>query len=182
MPARSLVRKPRVRVFPADRVRGSPLAVVTLIGYGDYANPDCAKTYRTVQKIQKRLGSRLCYVFRCFPEPSRFGESEEAAEAAECASAQGKFWEMHDHLFEHSCTTSEIALARCARDVGLDLPGFHRSMRAHTYLEKVRANRRAGARHGVAGAPTFFINAKRHESAFGLSTLLPAVQAAAAGS
>jgi protein-disulfide isomerase len=169
-------------VSPTDHVRGSPLAKVTLTGYGDFANPDCKRTYRTVKKIQEKMGSRLRYVFHTFPEPLEFANSEEAAEAAECASSQGKFWEMHDCMFEGLGAFDELHLARCAKDLGLDLRQFRRDMGGHVHLAKVRAARRAGARRGVVGAPTFFINSTRHESSFGLTTLLPAVQAAAGGS
>ena len=178
----SQARKREVPVSPADHVRGSPLAKVTLIGYGDFSNPDCTRTYRTVKKIQKKMGSRMRYIFRCFPEPREFANSEAAAEAVECASAQGKFWEMHDRMFENQCASDEFNLAKCAKELGLDLRRFRREMKGHVHLAKVRAGRRAGVRRGVVCAPTFFINASRHESSFGLTTLLPAVQAAAGSS
>lgn len=175
-------RELEVRVSPTDHVRGSPLAKVTLIGYGDFSSPDCTRTYRTVKKIQKKMGSQLRYIFRSFPEPLEFANSEDAAEAAECASAQGKFWEMHDCMFENQGAFDELQLARCVKELGLDLRQFRREMRGHVYLAKVRASRKAGVRRGVVQAPTFFINSSRHESFFGLTTLLPAVQAAAGGS
>ena len=166
-------------VSPTDHVRGSPLAKVTLIGYGDFANPDCRHTCLTVKKIQQKMGSRLRYVFRCFPEPLKFANSEGAAEAAECASSQGKFWEMHDLLFENQCASDESHLARCAQELGLDVSRFRREMKGHLHLAKVRADRKAAVRRGVVQAPTFFINSLRHESSFGLTTLFSAVQAAA---
>jgi protein-disulfide isomerase len=173
--------KRTVRVSRADHVRGSPLAKVTLIGYGDFANPACSETYSAVKKIQARMGSSLRYVFRSFPEPGRFPRSEDAAEAAECASAQGKFWEMHDRIFENQGASDELHLARYATELGMNLLRFRREMRDHVHLAKVRAGRRGGVRCGVAAAPAFFINLARHESAFGLSTMLPAVQAEAGG-
>jgi protein-disulfide isomerase len=169
-------------VSSKDHVRGSPLAKVTLISYGDFSNPDCTRTYQTVKKIQKEMGSRLRYVFRSFPDRLEFANSEDAAEAAECASSQGKFWEMHDCMFENQGAFDEVQLARCAKELGLNLRQFRREMREHVHLAKVRAGREAGVRRGVVGAPTFFINSTRHESSFGLATLLPAVQAAAGGS
>jgi protein-disulfide isomerase len=178
----SRARKREVPLSPVDHVRGSPLAKVTLIGYGDFSNPDCTRTYRTVKKIQKKMGSRMRYIFRCFPEPRKFANSEPAAEAVECASSQGKFWEMHDRMFENQCATDEFNLARCAKELGLDLRRFRREMSRHVHLAKVRAGRKAGVRRGVVCAPTFFINSSRHESSFGMTTLLPAVQAAAGGS
>jgi protein-disulfide isomerase len=166
-------------VSPTDHVRGSPLAAVTIIGYGDFACATCAENYLAVKKIQRRLGSRVRYVFRTFSQPGKHEQSENAAEAAECASAQGKFWEMHDRLFDNKGACDELHLSRYATDLGLDVVQFRREMREHVHLEKIRAGRRAAVRSGVASAPTFFINTERFHSSFGLSTLLPAVQAAA---
>jgi protein-disulfide isomerase len=169
-----------VQVSLADHVRGSPFAKVTLVGYGDFACPGCAKAYRTVKTIQKKVGARLRYVFRSFPQPDE--NSEKAAEAAECASSQGKFWEMHDLIFENQGASDELHLARFAKQLGLDVSRFRREMKGHLHLDKIRARRKAGVRRGVAKAPTFFINSLLHQSSFGLATLLPAVQAAAGGS
>jgi len=169
------------QVSPEDHVRGSPFAKVTLIGYGDFACPECAETYRTVKTIQKKVGARLRYVFRSFPQPEKYENSEAAAEAAECASSQGKFWEMHDRMFENGGASDEMSLSRYAADLGLDLPRFRREMREHVSLKRIRAVRRAGVRRGVLRAPTYFIDCSQHESSFGLATLLAAVQAAASG-
>ena len=175
------ILKRATRVSQRDHVRGSPLATVTLIGYGDFACPACAQSYRAIKKIQAKMGSRLRYVFRSFPQPGEFDHSEDAAEAVECASAQGKFWEMHDRIFENQGASDELHLFRYATDLGMNLLQFRREMRDHVHLAKVRAGRRRAVRSGVAKAPAFFINLARHESAFGSATLLPAVQAAAGG-
>lgn len=172
-------RVPAEQVSPEDHVRGSPFAKVTLLGYGDFACPECARTYQKVKTIQKKLGAQLRYIFRTFPQPERFKNSDEAAEAAECASSQGKFWEMHDHMFENPDGWDEVHLSRYATDVGLDLHQFRREMREHVHRAKIRAVRKAGVRRGVVEAPTFFIDCSIHESAFGMATLLAAVQAAA---
>ena len=168
-------------ISPTDHVRGSSLAAVTLIGYGDFACPACALTYLTVKKIQKKMGFLLRYVFRSFPQPGEYGLSEDCAEAAECASSQGKFWEMHDRIFENKGACDELHLSRYATDLGLNVLQFRREMREHVHLEKIRAGRREAVRSGISSAPTLFINTERHHSSFGLSTLLSAVQAAAGG-
>jgi protein-disulfide isomerase len=173
-PARRLKRK----VSAKDHARGSPLAKTTLVAYGDFTSPACAQTYRTVQEIQKEMGTRLRYVYRSFPQPEQYPHSEEAAEAAECAAAQGRFWEMHDSIFEAQAPTHTVRLGRHAAEAGLDVVRFRREMRAHVYTERVRAIREGGVRSGVAAAPAFFINSLRHESSFGLATLLAALQAA----
>jgi protein-disulfide isomerase len=168
-------------VSSKDHVRGSPLAAVTLVGYGDFTCRDCAKSYRAVKSIQAKMGSRLRYVFRSFSQAALDEKSEGAAEAAECAGAQGKFWEIHDRMFENQGAASQLRLAEHARSIGLDAGQFLRDMRGHVHLARVRVVREDGVRGGVVDVPTFFINSLQHESAFGLATLLPAVQAAAGG-
>lgn len=169
------------KVSARDHSRGSPLAKTTLVAYGDFASPACFQTYRTVKKIQKQMGTKLRYVYRSFPQPEQFLHSEQAAEAAECASSQGKFWEMHDSIFESQAGTDEAQLSRRASEAGLDLLRFRREMRARVHAGKVKSTRDGGVRSGVAAAPTFFINSIRHDSSFGLATLLAAVQAASGG-
>ena len=166
-------------VSSKDHVRGSPLAKVTLVGYGDFACAGCAKSYRAVKEIQAEMGSRLRYVFRSFSRPESERSFETAAEAAECAGDQGRFWEIHDRMFENQGAAVEPA--EHARAVGLDAVRFERGMRGHIHLKRIREIRKGGLRSGVAEVPTFFINSRRHESAFGLATLLPAVQAAGVG-
>jgi len=165
-------------VSSKDHVRGSPLAKVTLVGYGDFTCPECANSYRAVKKIQAEMGSRLRYVFRSFSQDPSDGRAEGAAEAAECAGAEGKFWDIHDRMFENQGSADQIALTEHARAVGLDADQFRRDMRGHVHLARVHVVRKGGVRSGVVEVPTFFINSLRHESTFGLATLLPAVQAA----
>jgi protein-disulfide isomerase len=168
-------------VSSKDHVRGSPQAKVTLVGYGDFTSPDCAKSYRAVKTIQAEMGSRLRYVFRSFPRSMHDEKSEGAAEAAEAAGAQGKFWEIHDRMFENQIASNQLDLTQNARAAGLNEHQFQRDMRGHVHLARVRVVRKGGVRSGVAEVPTFFINSLQHQSAFGLATLLPAVQAAAGG-
>ena len=123
----ALSQKLARKVSARDHSRGSPLAITTLVAYGDFASPACAQTYLTVKKIQKKMGTRLRYVYRSFPQPERFPNSAEAAEAAECASSQGRFWEMHDVLFEGKAPVSEIQLHRRAAEAGLNLLQFRRT-------------------------------------------------------
>jgi protein-disulfide isomerase len=175
------VRRLATPVSSKDHVRGSPLAKVTLVGYGDFTCSDCAKSYRAVKKIQAEMGSRLRYVFRSFPQGSLDEKAQASAEAAEAAGAQGKFWEIHDRMFENLGASSQLQLAKQAKAVGLDADQFRRDMRGHVHLARVRVVRAGGVRSGVRQVPTFFINSLEHESAFGLATLLPAVQAAAGG-
>src|ERR1700693_5692520 len=109
---------------PADHVRGSPFAKVTLVAYGDFACPECAETYRTVKTIQEKVGARLRYVFRSFPQPEKYENSEEGADAAERATSPDKVCETHDRLFETKGASDEVNLSRYATDLGLDLRRF----------------------------------------------------------
>ena len=178
---RTATRELKAPVTSQDHVRGSSLAAVTLVGYGDFTCEDCAKSYRAVKMIQAKMGTRLRYVFRSFSRASLDRRSEGAAEAAECAGAQGKFWEIHDRMFENQGSANQRRLVEHARSIGLDADQFKRDMRGHVHLARVRVVREGGVSSGVAEVPTFFINSLHHESAFGLATLLPAVQAAAGG-
>jgi len=168
-------------VSSKDHIRGSPLAKVTLVGYGDFTCSACAKSYRAVKKIQAEMGTRLRYVFRSFSRSTLDENSEGAAEAAESAGAQGKFWEIHDRMFENQGASNQLELAQQARAAGLNEDQFRKDMRGHVHLARVHVVRQGGVRSGVVDVPTFFINSLQHESAFGLATLLPAVQAAAGG-
>jgi formate-nitrite transporter family protein len=164
-------------VSPTDHVRGSPLAQVTLIGYGDFASPDCARTYRTVKKIQAKMGARLRYVFRPFPQPGQYEHSQEAAEAAECASSQGKFWEMHDRLFERQFALDGEYLIEYAGDLGLDVVRFRKELASGLYEPRVREDFRSGVTSGVNGTPTFFINERRHDGPWEFEDLVTALEA-----
>src|SRR5690349_23902212 len=110
------------------------------------------------------MGSRLRYVFRSFPRDPLDEEAEGFAEAAESAGAQGKFWEIHDRMFENQGASSQLQLAKHAKAVGLDARQFRREMRGHIHLARVRVVRKEGVRSGVAEVPTFFINSLQHES------------------
>ena len=161
-----------------DHVRGSARPRVTLVGYGDFANPECLKTYRAVNRVQKKMGRTLRYVFRAFPASEGGESSQRAAEAAECAGAQGKFWEMHDRMFDHPGALGEFRLARHAASMGLDVRRFQREMVTHAHARRVRTVAEGGRRSGVSATPALFINSVRYRSSFGLATLLASVQAA----
>lgn len=161
-----------------DHVRGAARPRVTLVGYGDFANPECVETYQAVNRVQKKMGRTVRYVFRAFPTPDPGGASQRAAEAAECAGAQGKFWEMHDRMFDHPGALGEFRLARHAASIGLDVRRFQREMVGHAHANRVRKVVQGGRRSGVIGTPALFINSVRYRSSFGLATLLASVQAA----
>jgi protein-disulfide isomerase len=165
-------------VGPHDHVQGPAEAPVTLVEYGDYECPYCGEAYPVVKALQKRLGDQMRFVFRNFPLAQAHPHAEHAAEAAEAAGAQGKFWEMHDLLYENQDALEDEDLVRYARALHLDVPRFVKEMEAGTYLERVREDFRSGVRSGVNGTPSFFINGARHDGPFDLASLLAAIEEA----
>jgi protein-disulfide isomerase len=103
-----------VPVSQRDHQQGPATAPVTLVEYGDYECPYCGEAYPIVKEIKLRLGDRLRFVFRNFPLTQSHPHAEHAAEAAEAAAAQGKFWEMHDSLFEHQQALDDTHLVHDA--------------------------------------------------------------------
>jgi protein-disulfide isomerase len=111
-----------------DHIAGSAEAPVTLVEYGDYECPYCGMAYPIVKAAQRALGRTLCFVFRNFPLAESHPHARHAAEAAEAAAAQGKFWEMHDMLYEHQAALEEADLVRYAGAIGIDRIRFVREL------------------------------------------------------
>jgi protein-disulfide isomerase len=162
-----------------DHVQGPAVAPVTLVEYGDYECPYCGAAYPIVKQVQARMGERLRFVFRNFPITTSHPHAEQAAEAAEAAAAQGRFWEMHDHLYEHQRHLENADLHAYAGELGLDVDRFDRELAQHAYAERVHEDFMSGVRSGVNGTPTFYINGKRHDAAYDADTLLSALERAA---
>jgi protein-disulfide isomerase len=158
-----------------DHIQGPIDAPIALVEYGDYECPSCGEAYPIVKAIQEKLGERLCFVFRNFPLSNMHPYAEHAAEAAEAAGAQGKFWEMHDLLFENQESLHDEALAQYAESLGLDAGRLLGEVLNGTHAARVREDFRSGARGGVNGTPTFFINGVRHAGAFDTETLIAAL-------
>ena len=158
-----------------DHIQGPIDAPIALVEYGDYECPYCGEAYPIVKAIQEQLGERLCFVFRNFPLSNVHPFAEHAAEAAEAAGAQGKFWEMHDMLFENQDALHDEALAQYAESLGLDAGRLLREVLNGTHSARVREDFRSGARGGVNGTPTFFVNGVRYAGAFDADTLIAAL-------
>jgi len=178
------------KVSARDHSRGSPLAKTTLVAYGDFASPACAQTYRTVKKIQKKMGTTLRYVYRSFPQPEQFRHSQEAAQAAECASSQGKFWEMHDAIYQNQDRWTrprpERVLSDLAQKIGVGMDQYEACINTGKYAAQIKANSEEGARRGVGSTPTFFFGRKLIPGAVGydefkanVDTMLAAAKAGA---
>jgi uncharacterized OsmC-like protein/predicted DsbA family dithiol-disulfide isomerase len=151
-------------VGPSDHVRGPTSADVTLVEYGDFACPFCRAAYADIKALLARMPD-VRFVFRANPRSHLFPDAEPAAEAAEIAAAQGKFWEMHDRLFETADGVSRPQLIAAARDVGLDAAAFERDLDSGAYRPAVRAQEVTGWHSHVISTPTFFINGVRFEDA-----------------
>ena len=165
-------------VSPRDHFQGPESAPVTLVEYGDYQCPYCGAAYPIVKSVQRRVGDRLRFVFRNFPLSEMHPLALGAAEAAEAAGAQGKFWEMHDRLFENQRALDHAHLVQSARELGLDVPRFETALAEHTYGPRVHEDFLSGARSGVNGTPTFYINGRRHDESYDLETLVAAIERA----
>jgi protein-disulfide isomerase len=172
------VAKLTLPVGERDHIQGPATAPITLVEYGDYQCPYCGQAYPIVKELQERLGKRLRFIFRNFPLSTMHPHAEHAAEAAETAGAHGKFWEMHDALYENQEALDDEDLVQYASAVGLDPTRFTNEMTKHTQAARVREDFMSGARSGVNGTPTFFINGVRHDDAFDFDTLLKAMEAA----
>jgi protein-disulfide isomerase len=152
-----------IPVGPDDHVQGDAAAPVTLLEYGDYQCPYCGQAYPIVKAVQKAMGKRLRFVFRNMPLTEMHEHAELAAEAAESAAAQGKFWEMHDALYEHQRELGPQLIAQLVRKLGLDGARLERDLEVGTFREHVRRDFMGGVRSGVAGTPTFYVNGERYE-------------------
>jgi len=167
----------KVPVKPTDHIQGSKNALVTLVEYGDYECPYCGRAYPIVKRVQKHFGDRLAFVFRNFPLNEMHPNAEVAAEAAEFAAAHGKFWEMHDGIYENQSALGVPFLLELAESLTLSAEDLSTALTDHQYAQRVRDDFLGGARSGVNGTPTFFIDAQRNDGSFEFEDLVAAIDA-----
>jgi protein-disulfide isomerase len=148
-----------VPVSAKDHRQGDPNAPCTLVEYGDYQCPSCGQAYPIVKRVQKHYGKRLSFVFRNFPLTQMHPFAEPAAETAEFAGANGKFWEMHDLLFENQGRLGD-------------------ALESREFESRVKTDFSSGVRSGVNGTPTFFINGQRHDGPYDFASLVEAIDGA----
>ena len=160
-----------------DHIQGPIDAPFILLEYGDYECPYCGAAYAVVKSIQERLGDRLCFAFRNFPLVNSHPHAQHAAEAAEAAGAQGRFWEMHDLLYENQDALEDGDLAGYASMLGLNAERLMSDVLGGTYTARVRQDFRSGARLDVNGTPSFFINGARYDGNPEFEDLLAALTA-----
>ena len=161
-----------------DHLLGPSTAPLNRVEYGDYECPYCGMAFPVTKALKQEFEDRLCFAYRHFPLTAVHPHAELAAEAAEAAGAQDRFWAMHDQLFLHQDRLDHEALVEYAQAIELDVPRFVRELRERTHLPRVREDFLSGIASGVSGTPTFFINGIRHEGRWDFDTLAAALTAA----
>jgi Na+:H+ antiporter, NhaA family len=159
-----------------DHVRGPVEAAVTLVEYGDYQCPYCGDAYPVVNELLARFGDRLRVVFRHMPLEDIHPRARAAALAAEAAAAQGRFWDMHDRLFQHQRELGDAQLRGHAEAIGLDLDRFDRDLADPELARRVEDDEASGARSGVPSTPRFFVNNVIHLGSPSLTELEEAIE------
>jgi len=165
-------------VEPTDHVIGTAHAPITLVEYGDFECPNCKQAAPAVKLILERFAGRVRFVFRHFPLEEVHPHAVLAAEAAEAAGGQRKFWQIHDLLFAKHSHFKRNQLLTYAKQLELDLVRFTDDLDDHIYLQRVREHEITGQESGVRATPTFFINGKLQDVSFGLQALERAIEAA----
>ena len=160
----------------ADHILGPSHAVVTVVEYGDFECPNCKQAAPAVKLLLQRFAGRVRFVYRHFPLEEVHPHALHAALAAETAAAQGKFWPMHDLLFENQRHLELPALRRYAQQLELDMARYDAEMANELYLQRVREHRESGERSGVRGTPGFFVNQRIEDVSFGMQRLFDSVQ------
>jgi len=168
-------------VSARDHAEGPADAHLTLVEYGDYQCPYCGAAYPVVKRLQKTLGRKLRFVFRNFPLTQTHPYALIAAETAEAAALQGRFWEMHDLLFEQQALLEPDIIPTWAERLGLDLERLGNDISQGLVEGRIKEDRQSGIRSGVNGTPTFFVNGRRFDGPLDYDSLLAALKSPSEG-
>jgi protein-disulfide isomerase len=168
--------KPPVSV--SDHVKGNPNAPGQLVEYGDFQCPHCGAAHPITKEIEKHFGDRLSFVFRHFPLSESHPMAFAAAIASEGAANQGKFWEMHDLIYENQRNLSHATLLSMAIDLKIDKGTFKKDIQNQELAKKVETDFESGIVSGVNGTPTFYINGSQHYGTFEYHVLENAINEA----
>ena len=160
----------------ADHILGPSQAAVTVIEYGDFECPNCKQAAPAVKLLLARFTGRVRFVYRHFPLEDVHPHALHAALAAEAAAGQGKFWQMHDLLFENQSHLKLPQLRRYAQQLELDMARYDAEMAEELYLQRVREHIESGERSGVRGTPGFFVNGVIQDVSFGMQKLFDVVE------
>ncbi len=165
-----------VAVGESDHSLGPKSAPVTLVEYGDFECPHCRQAYPVVKELQRQFDRKLRFVFRNFPVTSYHSHAEHAAKAAEAIASHGKFWEIHDLLFQNQDALDIPNLVHYAVALGLDRSSFISELRGQVHADRILEDFLGGVRSGVSSTPTFFINGWRHDGSLDFNTLMWAIE------
>jgi protein-disulfide isomerase len=163
---------------PTDHSQGSEHARITVVEYGDFECPSCKVAATTPSLLMERFPNQVRFIFRNFPLEEAHPHALLAAEAAEAAGAQGKFWPMYDLLFRNQAHLKAGDLQRYAKDLNMDMGRYVAEMDDHIYLQKVREDIASGRLSHIRATPTFFLNGAVLDISFGMKALHDAVAAA----
>jgi len=164
-------------VTEKDHSSGPETAPVTLLEYGNFECIHCGRAYPVIKQVRKLLGHNLRFVFRHFPTVHTHPHSLRAAEAAEAAASQQKFWQMHDELFTHQTALEDHHLSRYAQRAGLNLERFNHDMTEHSFLQQIEAEyQRSLFDEHVTGTPTLYLNDVRYTGPTDLDSFLHAIK------
>lgn len=167
-----------VPISATDHAIGATNAPVTITEYGDFECPNCKQAAPAVKLLLQRFSGRIRFAYRHFPLEEVHPHALQAAEAAECAGAQGRFWPMHDLLFENQPRLSLSHLRGYAKQLELDLSRYLVEMHDRVYLQRIREHMQSGHESGVRATPTFFVDRQIQDVSFGMGALFDAVESA----
>jgi protein-disulfide isomerase len=166
----------KIPVSEKDHSEGPDSAALTVIEYGDYQCPYCGRAYPIVKRLQKALGAKMKFVFRNFPLSELHPDALNAAKIAEAAAQQGKFWEMHDALYENQQAMDMESLVGYAATIGLDMDKLNAEWVDPAIEDRISSDFEGGVRSGVNGTPTFFVNGVRYDGDWSYAPFLKALE------
>jgi protein-disulfide isomerase len=162
-----------------DHVRGSLDAEVVIAEYGDFECPYCGQAFAVLEELRKKFGSRVALVFRHYPLEMH-PHARAAAEAAEAAASVGKFWEMHDALYEHQNALTNHDLVGYAGKIGVDGAVVEKAVEHNTYAKRIERDEASGDDSGIEGTPALFINGYAYDDEVSVETLGATIERALA--
>ena len=169
-----------VPVSARDHAQGPDGAPIILVEYADYECPYSRLANHVIKALQRELDDQLQFVYRNFPLRRIHPHAQQAAETAEAAASQGKFWEMHDYLFAHQYALDDVHLRQYASALDLDLSRLAEELEQHRYAVQIENDLSGGLESGVEATPTFFVNGVRYDGGADKESMLATMWEAAA--
>jgi protein-disulfide isomerase len=164
------------QVSPDDHIQGRTNALITLVEYGDYQCPYCGLAYPIVKALQNHFDDQLCFVFRNFPLTEVHPLAEPAAECAEFAATQNRFWEMHDLLYENQGRFNHPLFQELGQILKLPVEDLEQAIENKAFESKIRKDFIGGVKSGVNGTPTFFMNEQRYNGPVEFQSMVSAIE------